>query len=148
MKYICLVYHEEKKLDALSPAELEGLVGECGGWVRELDEGGHHVFSAGLQSVRAAMTLRNRNGKLAMTDGPFAETKEFLGGFTIVNARDLNEAIQLASKLPAVRLGSIEVRPVLEPDVESTDPLDRKIGTAMRCHRWPLSDSLNRPGKD
>src|ERR1700687_957373 len=114
MKYICLVYHEEKKLDALTQDELDALVGECGVWVEELDKGGHHVFSAGLQSIRTATTVRNRNGKLTMTDGPFAETKEFLGGFTILNARDLNEAIQLASKLPAARLGSIDVRPGLE----------------------------------
>jgi hypothetical protein len=132
MKYICLVYHEESKLNALPQAELEALVGECGAWVEELEKGGHHVFSAGLQSVRAATTVRSRNGKVTTSDGPFAETKEFLGGFTIINARDLNEAIHLASKLPAVRLASIEVRPVLEPDVELTDSLDQKLGAAMR----------------
>src|SRR5262249_19258369 len=127
MKYICLVYHEEEKLAALSQDELDALVGECGVWVAELAKTGHHVFSAGLQSVRTATTLRKRSGKLAMTDGPFAETKEFLGGFTIINARDLNEAIQWASRLPAVRLGSVEVRPVLEPDASLTDELDCKI---------------------
>jgi hypothetical protein len=132
MKYICLVHHEEKKLDALSQAELDALVGECGAWVEELQKGGHHIFSAGLQSVRTATTLRQRNGKLTMTDGPFAETKEFLGGFTILDARDLNEALQLASRLPAVRLGTVEVRPVLVPDAEPTEPLDRKIVTAIR----------------
>jgi hypothetical protein len=132
MKYICLVHHEETKLDALSQAELDALVGECGAWVEELHKGGHHIFSAGLQSVRTATTLRQRNGKLAMTDGPFAETKEFLGGFTILDARDLNEALQLASRLPAVRVGTVEVRPVLEPDAEPTEPLDRKIVAAIR----------------
>jgi hypothetical protein len=137
MKYICLVYHEEKKLDALTQEELDALVGECGVWVEELDKGGHHVFSAGLQSVKTATTVRSRNGTLITTDGPFAETKEFLGGFTILNARDLNEAIQLASKLPAVRVGSIEVRPVLSPDVELTDPLDQKIGAAIRRGAHP-----------
>jgi hypothetical protein len=137
MRYICLVYHDEKKLDALSQAELKALVGECGAWVQELEKGGHHVFSAGLQSVRTARTVRKRNGKLAMSDGPFAETKEFLGGFTIVNARDLNEAIQLASKHPAVRLATIEVRPVLDPDVQLTDPLDQKLGVAIRSQSHP-----------
>jgi hypothetical protein len=132
MKYICLVYHEESTLAALPRADLEALVGECGAWVGDLKKGGHHVFSAGLQSVRSATTLRSRNGELAMSDGPFAETKEFLGGFTIINARDLNEAIQLASKLPAVQVGTIEVRPVLEPDVESADPLDQKLAAAIR----------------
>jgi len=135
MKYICLVYHEEKKLDALAQAELEALVGECGAWIKQL--GGHHVFSVGLLSVRTATTLQNRNSKLTLSDGPFAETKEFLGGFTILNARDLNEAVQLAANLPAVRLGSIEVRPVLETDVELTDPLDRKIGAAIRHKSFP-----------
>ncbi|HEV3255309.1 MAG TPA: YciI family protein [Gemmataceae bacterium] len=137
MKYICLVYHEENKLDALSQAELDALVGECRAWVLELETGGHHVCSAGLQSVRTATTVRNRNGQLSVTDGPFAETKEFLGGFTILNARDLNEAIQLASKLPAVRLGSVEVRPVLEPDVELTDSVDQKIGAAILSKSHP-----------
>ena len=113
MKYICLVYHEEKKLAALSQNELEALVGECGAWVEELAKGGHHVFSAGLQCVRTAMTVRNRNGKLAVTDGPFAETKEQLGGYFLVEANDLDEAIRLAERIPAARWGSIEVRPII-----------------------------------
>jgi len=137
MKYICLIYHEEQKLAALTQDELDALVAECGVWVADLAKGGHHVFSAGLQSIRTATTLRKRNGMLAMTDGPFAETKEFLGGFTIINAKDLNEAIQLASKLPAVRVGSVEVRPVLEPDAHLTDALDRKIGAAIRRTSHP-----------
>jgi len=134
MKYVCLVYHEGKKIEALAQAELEALVGECGAWVEELERGGHHVYSAGLQSVRTASTVRNRDGRVSVTDGPFAETKEYLGGFTILDAHDLNEAIGLASKLPAARLGSIEVRPVLEQGAELTDPVDRMIGAAIRCH--------------
>jgi hypothetical protein len=137
MKYICLVYHEEKKLDALSQGELDALVAECDDWVKELAQNGQHVFSAGLQSIRTATTVRSQNDKLTLTDGPFAETKEFLGGFTIINARDLNEAIQLASKLPAMRVGTIEVRPVLDSDAELTDPLDRKIGAAIRRRPHP-----------
>src|SRR2546425_816893 len=74
MKYVCLVYHEEEKLAALSQAQMDGLVGACIGWVEELEASGHHIFSAGLQSVRTAATVRHRNGKLSMTDGPFAET--------------------------------------------------------------------------
>jgi hypothetical protein len=137
MKYICLVYHEEKKLGALSEAELLALMRECGAWVQELEKGGHHVSSAGLQSVRTATTVRNRNGVLARSDGPFAETKEFLGGFTIINARDRDEAIQLASKHPAVGLATIEVRPVLEPNAELTDPLDQKIAAVARRQPHP-----------
>src|SRR5438445_7478279 len=101
MKYACLVYIEDKKPDALSETELTAIVAECGAaaaWDAELKAGGHYVFSAGLQSVRTAMTVRNRNGSRTMTDGPFAETKEFLGGFTILEARDMNEALHLVSK--------------------------------------------------
>jgi hypothetical protein len=132
MKYICLVYQDEKKLAALPQVELDAIVAQCGVWVGELERGGHHVFSAGLQSVHTATTLRSRNGRLSMTDGPFAETKECLGGFTILSARDLNEAIQLASRLAAASGGSIELRPLLELDVELTDPLDRKIAVAIQ----------------
>lgn len=132
MKYVCLVYHEQHKLDALSQPQMDALVGDCIGWVQDLEESGHHIFSAGLQSESTATTVRHRDGKLSVTDGPFAETKEFLGGFTMIEARDLNEAIQIASKFPSARLGSMEVRPVLEADGELTNPLDQKIGAAIR----------------
>jgi hypothetical protein len=132
MRYICLVYHEEKKLAALSEDELAAIVSQCGAWVEELEKGGHHVFSAGLQSPQTATTVRSSNGMLSMTDGPFAETKEFLGGFTILEARDLNEAIQLVANFPSWRIGSVEVRPVFDPRVELTEPLDRKIAAAIR----------------
>jgi hypothetical protein len=133
MKYACLVYHEAKKVTDLSEAELAAILAECeaaGAWKEELEKGGHHVFSAGLQSVRTATTVRNYNGKLSMTDGPFAETKECLGGFTIIEARDLNEALQLVSKF-ASALVTVEVRPVLDANAELTDPLDQKIAAAM-----------------
>jgi hypothetical protein len=132
MKYLCLVYQDEKKLNALSENELDALAAECSAWVGELKQAGQYVFSAGLQSVRTATSLRGREGQLAVSDGPFTETREFLGGFTLLEAGDLNEAIQLAAKHPAVRLGSIEVRPVLDPYGELTDPLDRKLGAAIR----------------
>jgi len=131
-KYLCLVYQDDGKLDALSEGELDMLVAECVDWVDELEKSGRHIYSAGLQSVRSATTLRKRNGQLSMTDGPFAETKEHLGGFTLFSARDLNEAIQLASRLPVVRLHSVEVRPVLEASAELADPIDRRIAAALR----------------
>ena len=114
MKYLCLVYIEEKKLDALSKSEFDALVAEALAYDDVLRKSGHYVSSEALQSVRTATTLRTRNGKLSMTDGPFAETKEQLGGFILIEARDLNEAIHVASKIPPGRLGSIEVRPIEE----------------------------------
>jgi hypothetical protein len=134
MKFICLVYNDECYLEALPQDKLDALVGECGAWVEDLRRGGHHVASTGLQSVRTATTVRSRNGRISVTDGPFAETKEQLGGFTVVEARDLNEALQLASALPAARFGSVEVRPILAADAEPATALDDKVGAAMRRH--------------
>jgi hypothetical protein len=134
MKYACLIYIEDKKLDALQEAELPAIVAECdaaAAWDAELKRAGHYVFSAGLQSVRTATTVRNRNGQRSMTDGPFAETKEFLGGFTIIEARDMNEALQLVSKFQT-RMLSVEVRPLMDRNAELTDPIDRKITEAIR----------------
>jgi hypothetical protein len=132
MQYICLVYQDEKKIAALPDTELDHLVAGCTDWVEDLERSGHHVFSAGLQSVATAVTLAHRNGKISSTDGPFAETKEHLGGFTIINARDLNEAIAIASKLPAAKIGTLEVRPVLKPDVDMPEALDRRIAASIR----------------
>jgi hypothetical protein len=131
MKFLCLVYQEEEKLAALPEGELASLVGTCMGWVEELERGGHHIQSAGLQSVRTAATLRFRNGRLQTTDGPFAETKEVLGGFTLIEARDMDEALQLAAKFPSARIGSMEVRPLLVPGEPAPDPLDQKIVAAI-----------------
>jgi hypothetical protein len=140
MKYACLIYHEPTMLEGVPAAEqLAAIVAECdaaAAWVEELQQGGHHVFSAGLQSVRTGTTVRNRNGKLSMTDGPFAETKECLGGFTIIEARDLNQALQLVSRFRA-GIVTIEVRPLMEPGSELTDPVDRKIVDAMRRRHPP-----------
>jgi len=114
MKYLCLVYIEEKKLDALSAGELQALVDEALDYDEVLRRSGHYIASDALQSVQMATTLRPRNGKVYTTDGPFAETKEQLGGFILIEAPDLNDAIEVASKIPPARLGSIEVRPVME----------------------------------
>ncbi len=114
MKYLCLVYFEEAKLDALSPSEHDTLVGEALAYDEELRTSGHYIVSEALQPVQTATTLRVRNGRVATTDGPFAETKEQLGGFILIEARDLNEAIRVASKIPPARLGCVEVRPIQE----------------------------------
>jgi len=114
MRYICLAYEEEGILNALSKKDWDILRGETLGYLEELRNRGHIVSAEALQSARTAATVRVRNGRATVTDGPFAETKEQLGGFFLINARDLNEAIQVASKWPSARLGSIEVRPIEE----------------------------------
>lgn len=114
MKYLCLVVIDEKKLDALSSKDSEALTDESLAYDEVLRKGGHFIAAQALESVQAATTIRLRNGKVSVTDGPFAETHEQIGGFILMEARDLNEAIQLASKIPVLRLGGIEVRPIKE----------------------------------
>lgn len=105
MKYLCLVYLDEKRLDEL-PDE------DCVAYDTEIRSSGHCIASEALQSVQTATSVRVRNGKVSITDGPFAETKEQLAGFYMIEAKDLNEAIQVASKIPPARVGCIEVRPI------------------------------------
>jgi hypothetical protein len=114
VKYLCLVYAEEEKLGALSKSEFQALVDESLDYMDVLRESGHHIASNALQPVQTATTVRVRSGKVFTTDGPFAETKEQLGGFFLIEGSDLNDALRMASKFPAARLGCIEVRPVRE----------------------------------
>jgi hypothetical protein len=114
MKYLCMVYIEEKALDALSKSDYDALVRESLAYDEELRQRGHFIVAQALQPVQTAATVRTRDGKVSTTDGPFAETKEQLGGFILIEARDLNQAIQLASRIPSLRLGGVEVRPVKE----------------------------------
>jgi len=114
MKYLCLAYEEEETLNALTPAEWDGLRRETLAYVETLRQGGHLVITQALQSPRTAATVRVRGGALSVTDGPFAETKEMVGGFFLIEAEDLDEAVGLASRWPSARLGSIEVRPIQE----------------------------------
>ncbi len=110
MKYLCLVYLEEQELHAVPDSDCKA----CGEGLRK---SGHHIAAEALQPVHTATTVRVRNGQVSVTDGPFAETKEQLAGFYLIDAKDLNEAIQLASKIPPARVGSIEVRPTRELSV-------------------------------
>ncbi|HXV26111.1 MAG TPA: YciI family protein [Alphaproteobacteria bacterium] len=112
MKYLCLVFTEERKLDELSKSAWEALVREHLDYDEELRRNGHFVVAEALEPVHAATTVRVRNGKISTTDGPFAETKEQLTGFFLIESEDLNEAIRLAAGIPSARLGSIEVRPI------------------------------------
>src|ERR1700757_3021427 len=110
MKYLCLVYLDENRLEEVRDSE-------CKAYGDELRRGGHSIAAEALQSVDTATTVRVRNGQMSVTDGPFAETKEQLAGFYLIDARDLNDAIQVAAKIPPAREGSIEVRPVRELEV-------------------------------
>jgi len=114
MKYLCLAYEEEGVLNSLSRNEWDVLRNETLEYVNELRSGGYLLTAEALQSVRTASTVRVRSGRVSLIDGPFAETKEQLGGFFLIEARDLDEAIRIASKWPSARLGSIEVRPIEE----------------------------------
>ncbi|HCA79153.1 MAG TPA: dehydrogenase [Bacteroidetes bacterium] len=112
MKYICLGYFEENMWYGMSAADQKNFIDECTAYDKDLWKNGHAVGGEALQSVRNATTLRHRNGKISVTDGPFAETKEQLGGIMILEARDLNHAIQLMSNHPSIRMGTTwEIRP-------------------------------------
>ena len=107
MKYVCLVYGEQEKMAEVDDAE-------CMANGLELRDAGYYIAAEALEPVQTATTIRIRNGKISVTDGPFAETKEQLAGFYLIDARDLNDAIRVASRIPPARIGSIEIRPVRE----------------------------------
>ena len=114
MKYICLGYIEEKKLETMSESERNAMLDECFTYDDMLRKNGHFAGGEALQSPRNATTLRWQGGKLSITDGPYAETKEQLGGILVLEATDLNHAIQLMSKHPGVKAGPFEIRPVAD----------------------------------
>lgn len=114
MKYLCTIYVDEKAVEAAPQAELDAVLAECERYDEKLKRSGQFIASERLQPVATATTIRRRNGRPTVTDGPFAETKEQLGGFYLVEARDLNEAIRIASDIPPGRLGTVEVRPIWE----------------------------------
>ena len=111
MKYLCLVYSAEALLHSLPDSPKDP---ECHAYAEAIHASGRMLAAQALEPVSTATTVRMRNGKLSITDGPFAETKEQLAGFYLIEARDLNEAIQVAGGIPAARVGSVEVRPVRE----------------------------------
>lgn len=112
MKYVCLGYYDEKSWETMSDSERNAFMDECFAYDDELRANGHIVGGEALQSAQNATTLRWRNNKVSVTDGPFAETKEQLGGLLVLEARDLNHAIQLMSKHPGVKAGPFEIRPI------------------------------------
>ncbi|HKT35785.1 MAG TPA: YciI family protein [Nitrospira sp.] len=112
MKYLLMCCHEEKKWDSMSKPECDAVMEETMAYCEALKKSGQLLAVEQLEPIQTAMSVRVRSGKLTVTDGPFAETKEQLGGFFLINAHDLNEALQVASKFPSVRFGTMEVRPV------------------------------------
>lgn len=114
MKYLCLIYQDENVMNALPLDQWKTLIRECEATTQTLLQGKHYLDGNALESVDTATTVRVRQGNISVTDGPFAETKEQLAGYCLIEARDLNDAIQLASKLPPIRYGSVEVRPLRE----------------------------------
>ena len=114
MRYLCLIYEDEKNWGTMPKEQADAMMGEYFAFTEGIKKSGHYVGGEALQPTQSASTVRVRNGKVSTTDGPFAETKEQLGGYYLINAKDLNDAIQVASKIPSSRLGSIEVRPIME----------------------------------
>jgi hypothetical protein len=112
MKYVCLGYFDEEQWEKRPESEQNALMDEAFAYDDVLREGGHVAGGEGLQSPRNTTTLRWKNGKVSVTDGPFAETKEQLGGFILLEAKDLNHAIRLISEHPGVKIGPFEIRPV------------------------------------
>jgi hypothetical protein len=114
MKYLCLIYDDEQKLAAMPKPESDAFMGEYFTFTEAIKQSGHYLGGEALQPIHTATTVRIRNGKMSTTDGPFAETKEQLGGFYLINAKDLNDAVAVATRIPSARLGSVEVRPIME----------------------------------
>jgi hypothetical protein len=113
MRYVCLIYFDPQQVFNGSP-EAEAVLAELGPYAEELKASGQLVMGQPLTLPNEAITVQVRDGKMSSTDGPFMETKEMLGGFTVIEARDLNEAVQVAARHPYAKLGFIEVRPVVD----------------------------------
>ena len=120
MKYMLLIHDSEKALNALSDDELKQIMAEYRRFSEEIRASGHFRAGSQLQPTSMATSVRVRNGKRLVTDGPFAETREQLGGYFLVEAKDLDEAIGLAERLPSARIGTIEIRPLVETPTAAT----------------------------
>ena len=112
MQYLCLIYGDENLADKMSKEEAEKMYGEYFAYTDGIRKSGHYIGGNPLKATSTATTIRVRNGKVSTTDGPFAETKEQLGGYYLVEAPDLDKAIEMAAKIPGARFGSVEVRPI------------------------------------
>jgi hypothetical protein len=115
MKYLCLIYADETAWEQLPKSDELNMMADYRAFGESIKSSGHLISGFRLQNTPTATTVRVRNGRMSTTDGPFAETKEQLGGFYLIEARDLNDAVQVAGRIPGARMGSIEVRPIWEP---------------------------------
>lgn len=118
MKYLCLIYQDETKLDSQSSSARDTLVAETLAYDEEMRKSGHSVASHALELAQTATSIRIRDGKLSVTDGPFVESTAQLSGYILIEARDLNEAIRVAARIPPARTGGVELRPVKELTVQ------------------------------
>jgi hypothetical protein len=125
MKFMLLIYNDSALLDALPAAEADGMMRDCLAHADELRGDGHLIESQMLQGTEKARSVRIRNGRLSATDGPFAEVKEVLGGFNLIEATDMDEAVRIAAQFPWARTGCVEVRPV-----ESIDAVRRRVNAS------------------
>ncbi len=116
MRYLCLIYEDEKWWEKATEADMQKGMAEYNAFNESIKKSGNYVGGEALQPTKTATSVRVRNGKLSTTDGPYVETKEQLGGYYLIKAKDLNEAVQVASKIPGARNGTVEVRPIMEFD--------------------------------
>src|SRR5882724_11940873 len=112
MKYLCLIYEDEKWWEKASEADMQKA--EYNAFTESIKKNGNYVGGEALQPTPTAKSVRVRNGKISATDGPYVETKEQLGGYYLINAKDLNDAVQVASRIPGAKHGTVEVRPIME----------------------------------
>jgi hypothetical protein len=113
MKYLCLIYENEQNWSHYTKNQGDSMMAEYGSFTQDIQKSGHMIGGEALQPTHTATTVRVRNGKVSTTDGPFAETKEQLGGYYLIEGKDLNDAIQVAARIPGAKTGSVEVRPIM-----------------------------------
>ena len=132
MKYLCLIYEDEKAWLKLPKEQSDAIMNEYFAFTNDIRKTGQMVAGEALQPTQTATTVRVRNGKTSTTDGPFAETKEQLGGFYLIEAKDLNEAIQVASRIPSARFGSVEIRPIIDFSQAQSSEQGGQVEAAVR----------------
>ncbi len=116
MRYLCLIYEDEKAWQKMSEADMQKGMAEYNAFTESIKKNGNYIGGEALQPTDTAKSVRVRAGKISTTDGPYVETKEQLGGYYLIKAKDLNDAVQVASRIPGAKHGTVEVRPIMEFD--------------------------------